>query len=121
MEKDLRISQLMEMQLALYELHKDSWSPMEPQYGRDFLLWMMEEVGEVISIIKKKGDSAIAHDPAVRAAFLEEMSDVLMYYTEVLLRYGVTPGEISRAYEEKHRGNMGRDYQKEYLSLFPKE
>ena len=70
MDKDLTISRLMEMQKALYTLHQDTWSPMKPQYGRNFLLWMVEEMGEVISIIKKKGDKAIAGDPAVRAAFL---------------------------------------------------
>lgn len=119
MDKDLKISQLMEMQKALFELHKDTWSPMVPEYGREFFLWMMEEMGEAISILKKKGDTAIAEDPAVRAAFLEEMSDVLMYYTEILLRYGVTPQEISEGYQKKHQRNMGRDYTAEYEKLFP--
>ena len=50
---DIKISDMMKMQMALYEKHKDTWSPMEAQYGRNFILWMMEEVGEVISIIKK--------------------------------------------------------------------
>ena len=121
MDKDLTISRLMEMQKALYTLHQDTWSPMKPQYGRNFLLWMVEEMGEVISIIKKKGDKAIAGDPAVRAAFLEEMSDVLMYNMDTLLRYGVTPEELSDAYTKKHLRNMGRDYGAEYQRLFPKE
>ena len=38
---------------------------------------MIEEVGECISIIKKKGDDAIMNDEAVRKAFVEEMGDVL--------------------------------------------
>ena len=116
--KDLAISQMMQMQTELYALHKDVWSPIEPQYGRNFFLWMMEEIGEAISVIKKKGDASIVSDPPVRAAFLEEMADILMYYTEILLRYGVTPDEIAEAYCLKHNWNLGRDYQKEYAGKF---
>lgn len=48
---------------------------------------------------------------------MEELSDVLMYYFDTLLRYGVTPQEISKAYCAKHSRNMGRDYEKEYQKL----
>lgn len=117
---DIKISEMMAMQHELWEQNKDKWSPMEAEYGRNFLLWMVEEMGEAISIIKKKGDSAIMNDREVRNSFLEEMSDVLMYYTETLLRYRVTPDEISNAYMEKHEKNMERDYQKEYSKMFVK-
>ena len=117
---DLKISDMMKMQLELWEQNRDRWSPMEPAYGRDFILWMMEEIGESIAIIKKKGDDAIMLEPRVRASFVEEMSDVLMYYTDTLLRYGVTPEEISRAYSDKHDRNMGRDYQSEYRERYAK-
>ena len=49
---DLSISQMMRMQKALFEPHKDKWHPMEPKYGRDFILYMIEEVGETIAILK---------------------------------------------------------------------
>lgn len=115
---DIKISDMMRMQMELWELHKDAWSPMEPGYGRNFILWMMEEIGESIAIIKKKGDAAIMDDPAVRASFVEEMSDVLMYYTDTLLRYGITPEELSSAYVSKHDRNMGRNYQGEYRKMY---
>ena len=111
---DLSISQMLHLQQELYEPHKDIWHPMEPEYGKDFVLYMVEEIGEVISIIKKKGSTAIAEDPAVREAFLGEMADVLMYYHDVLLRYHVTAEEISQAFAEKHSFDMQRDYTKEY-------
>ena len=114
---DLSLSQIMSMQKALYELHKHEWSPLEPQYGKDSLLYMMEEVGEVIAVIKKRG-GAIPNDPSVRAAFLEEMADVLMYYADVLLRYHVTPEEFTEAYLKKHNRNMGRDFTNEYKELY---
>lgn len=107
---DLKISEMMRLQQELFELHKDKWSPIKPEYGRQFFLWMMEEMGEAIAIIKKKGDRAIMEEPIVRAAFCEEMSDVLMYYHDILLRYNITAEEISNAYQQKHDRNMKRDY-----------
>lgn len=115
---DLTISQMMRMQQELFEPHKDQWSPMEPEYGKNFILYMVEEMGEVIAILKKKGSGAVLSDPEVRAAFLEEMADVLMYYNDVLLRFHVTPEEISQAYLRKHSQNMGRDYTQEYEELY---
>lgn len=88
---DLKISDMMSMQKKLFELHKDTWPPMEAEYGRHFILWMIEEIGESIAIIKKKGDAAIMEDESVRRAFCEEMSDVLMYFNDTLLRYSITP------------------------------
>ena len=56
---DIKISDMMNMQINLWEQNKDTWSPMEAEFGRDFILWMMEEIGECIAIIKKKGDTAL--------------------------------------------------------------
>ena len=114
---DLNISQMMEMQMALYQPHKNTWSPMEPEFGKDFILYMMEEIGETIAILKKKGSTSVVSDPEVRTAFLEEMADVLMYYHDILLRFHVTPEELSEAYLKKHARNMGRDYTHEYDDL----
>lgn len=116
--KDVKISNLMQMQMGLFEKHKDTWSPMEAQYGRNSILWMMEEVGEVIAIIKKKGDTEIVEKPFIRALFVEEVSDVLMYYIDTLLRYGISSDEISNAYVKKHLKNMGRNYEEEYMKKF---
>lgn len=111
---DLKFSDMMKMQLALYEKHKDEWSPLEPQYARNSILWMIEELGEAIAIIKKKGDLEIINNPDVRNHYIEELSDVLMYFNDMLLRYKITPDEISQAYIEKHDSNMKRNYKKEY-------
>ena len=115
---DLSIHQMMQLQRELYELHKDKWSPLEPEFGRDSILYMVEEVGEVIAVLKKKGHEAILEDPAVRQAFLSEMADVLMYYHDVLLRFHVTPEEISLAYADKHGYDMQRDYEREYKEQY---
>lgn len=115
---DLSISQMMQLQRELFELHKDKWTPMEPEFGKDFILYMIEEVGEVIAILKKKGHTAVMEDEAVRQAFLAEMADVLMYYHDTLLRFQVTPKEISEAYNKKHGYDMKRDYESEYKEQY---
>jgi NTP pyrophosphatase (non-canonical NTP hydrolase) len=115
---DLSISQMMQLQKDLFEPHKDQWHPMEPEYGKDFILYMIEEVGEAIAILKKKGSAAVMEDPAVREAFLSEMADVLMYYHDILLRFHVTPEEISDAYTKKHGIDMVRNYEGEYKEKY---
>ena len=47
-------------------------------------------------------------DPEVRAHFIEEMCDVLMYYNDVLICYDISPEELEKAYFEKHEFNMNR-------------
>ena len=115
---DVTMGEMMQMQRDLYAKHEGEWSPMEPEFGKDSILYMMEEVGEVIAIVKKKGGQQILSDEEVRQAFLEEMADVLMYYNDVLLRYHVTAEEIADAYRRKHAHNMGRDYRKQYEEMY---
>lgn len=115
---DLTFSAMMEMQRELWQAHRDKWTPLDPDHGRERLLYLFEETGEVISILKKKGNVAVVTDPAVRSHFLEEWSDVLMYLTDTLLCYGVTPQEIAQAYRSKHERNMNRYYTGEYRSKY---
>lgn len=115
---DLSISQMMQMQLDLYEPHKEKWFPMEPEFGKDFVLFMVEEIGETIAILKKKGSQAIMNDADVRRAFLSEMADVLMYYHDILLRFHVTPEEISAAFLQKHNFDMERNFAEEYKEKY---
>ena len=39
---------------------------------------------------------------------MQEMADVLMYYNDVMLCYGITSDELKDAYEKKFEKNMGR-------------
>ena len=116
-EKDLKISEMLEMSYDLWEENKDSWSPMEPEYGKDFILYMIEELGEVIAIIKKKSIKEIMDDQEIRGRFIEEMGDVLMYYVDILNRFDISPKEFSKVYIEKFRHNMERDYKKQHADF----
>ena len=116
---DLKISELIEMQNALQERMKDKWSPLTPESGHFSLLWMFEEMGEIVAIIKKRGDGAIMKDETVRADFIEELSDVLMYFVDLMSCYEISVEEISKAFKMKHEKNMHRDFEtehKNYLS-----
>ncbi len=115
---ELSISRMQQLQQEQYEVHKDTWAPRTPEHGRDHILFMIEEIGETIAILKKKGNDAVLSDPVVRAAFLEELTDVLMYYMDILLCFQITPEELSQAYMEKHIKNTHRNYTKEYKELY---
>jgi len=114
---DLRMSEMLAMQRALWEKNKEKWSPLEPAFARNSLLWMMEELGEVIAIIKKRGEADIMGDGVLRNEFVTELADVLMYYNNILLRYSISPSEISEAYRTKHEKNMGRDFGQEHKNF----
>lgn len=113
MENNLTISELKDMQLKLYERNKEKWNDMEPKYAKDHILYMVEEIGECISIIKKKKIDNIMDDAKIRNRFIEEMSDVLMYYIEVLNRLDISAEEFSEVYMEKYHTNLNRDYVEE--------
>lgn len=102
------INDMLAMQQALQEKYKDKWEPICPEAGKHKLLWMLGEVGEVIDIIKKNGDQKAVEDTALRQHLVEEMADVLMYYNDVLLCYGISEEELKEAYTAKFEKNMTR-------------
>jgi len=111
--KDLNISDMQKMQLELYEANKEKWNDMEPKYAKDHMLYMIEEIGECIAIIKKKKIDNIMNDEKIRSRFIEEMCDVMMYYVEVLNRLNITEEEFSEAYINKNHINLNRNFEEE--------
>lgn len=105
---DFTMAQMQQMQKALQDRYKDQWEPICPEIGKNKLLWMIGEIGEVIDIVKKHGDAEAVQDAALRSALVEELADVLMYYNDVLLCYGIKPEELKQAYTEKFQKNMDR-------------
>ncbi|MCL2031237.1 MAG: nucleotide pyrophosphohydrolase [Oscillospiraceae bacterium] len=108
--KDLKISELVDMQNALQNRMKDKWLPITPENGHFSLLWMYEEMGELVAIIKKRGAGAIMEDEKVRSDFMEELSDVLMYFVDLMSCYGVSSEDLSQSFMTKHEKNMRRDF-----------
>lgn len=120
-KQDLTISEMQKMQEELQEANKDKWGETKPEDAKSHLLYMVEEMGECISIIKKKGITAIMEDKEVRDRFLEEITDVQNYYIEVLNRLNITPEEYANAYIEKHNYNMNRNYTKDNAEKYNKK
>lgn len=105
---EFTMADILAMQAALQEKYRDQWEPIEPETGKNKLLWMVGEIGEVTDIIKKHGARSALQDPALRHALVEEMADVLMYYGDVMLCYGITADELRQAYVRKFERNMKR-------------
>ena len=105
---DFSMNEMQEMQKALQDKYKDQWEPICPEIGQNKLLWMIGEIGEVIDIVKKNGGEVASTDEKIRHDLVEEMADVLMYFNDIMLCYGITEEEMKQAYTEKFERNMTR-------------
>ena len=99
---------MQEMQRVLQEKYKEKWETIGPETGKNKLLWMVGEIGEVVDIVKKNGGTNACTDEKLRKDLIEEMADVLMYYNDVMLCYGITADELKKAYVDKFEKNMKR-------------
>ena len=105
---DFTINEMLAMQTALQEKYTDIWEGVSPEVGQNKILWMIGEIGEVIDVVKKNGWEEATQNPEHRKDLVEELTDVLMYYNDVLLCYGITAEELKKAYTEKFQRNMTR-------------
>ena len=66
----------------------------------------IEEMSELTKHLTKimRGKESMRNN----AGCIEEMADVLMYYNDVMLCYGITADELKRAYTGKFEKNMKR-------------
>ncbi|MBR1496066.1 MAG: nucleotide pyrophosphohydrolase [Oscillospiraceae bacterium] len=105
---DFCINEMLEMQETLQKKYKDIWEEISPEVGKNKLLWMIGEIGEVVDIIKKHGGEKASQDAGLRGQLVEELADVLMYYNDVLLCYGISAEELKQSYTRKFEKNMKR-------------
>ena len=105
---EFTINEMLTMQRQLQEKYKGKWEPITPAAGKHKLLWMVGEIGEVIDIVKKNGDEKSVEDSELRKDLIEEMADVLMYYNDIMLCYGITAEELKNAYTAKFERNLKR-------------
>lgn len=106
--EDFGFNEMQSLQKQLQERYKDKWEPMSPETGKNMLLWLMIELGEAADIIKKDGNQKIIEDNNVRTHFIEEMADVMMYFNDVMLCYGISVDELKEVYRKKMQKNMDR-------------
>ncbi len=105
---EFTVAEVLEMQKKLQEHYRNAWKPHIPENGQNQLLWMIGEIGEVIDIVKKNGGPGAVADPEIKAHLVEEMADVLMYYGDVMLCYGISADELKQTYVKKFEKNMTR-------------
>ena len=105
---EFTIGEMQKMQKELQDKYKDKWEPICAEIGQNKLLWMIGEIGEVIDIVKKHGGEKASEDEEIRKDLIEEMADVLMYFNDVMMCYGITEEELRDAYITKFRLNMTR-------------
>ncbi|WP_242830689.1 nucleotide pyrophosphohydrolase [Butyrivibrio fibrisolvens] len=74
---DFGINEMLEMQRKLQDKYKDKWEGISPEVGKNKLLWMIGEVGEVIDIVKKNGPQACNEDNPEREHLIEELAAIL--------------------------------------------
>ena len=106
--EDFSIGEMLDMQKTLQEKYKGRWEEISPETGKNKLLWMIGEAGEVIDIIKKHGGEAACRDAELREHLVEELADVLMHFNDVLLCYGISAEELRQSYIRKFEKNMKR-------------
>ena len=104
----LDIHEMQELQKSLQERYAGWWEPIDPDHGRNKILWMLAELGEAIQIVKRNRSADLMQKAEVRHDFVEELADVLMYFNDILLCYDVSPEEFEDVYRAKHARNMTR-------------
>ena len=102
------IEDMQALQNQMHDKHKAIWQANTVSNGQDKLMWMIGEVGEVIAILKNHSPEVILETPSLREHFVEELVDVLMYYNDVLLSFGISPDELEESYRQKVAKNMTR-------------
>ena len=103
---DFTINEMQEMQRSLQDKYKDKWEPICPEIGKNKLLWMIGEIGEVIDIVKKHGGTKACADESLRKDLVEEMADVLEVLFAICEGRGHTVEELMQVRESK-RGKRG--------------
>ena len=105
---DFGFCEMQEIQRQLQEKYKDKWEPLTPEASLKTFLWLMIELGEAADVIKKEGNERIMKDTKVRRHFIEELTDVMMYFNSVMLCYDISVEELKSVYLQKHQRNMER-------------
>ena len=109
---DLSLADMLEMQTELHAEHPE-WGALDATAGRNQLLWLTGELGEVIDVVKKNDPAHLSQPGYARDCLTEEIADVMMYLNDVLLCYDIAPEELSRAYYKKHLYNLRRNYRQQ--------
>jgi len=96
------VKEIAENQHRFQTQYAHKWGGYSPERAARLLAWLYGELGEVGDIIKKQGNDKIMQDEAVRNHFIEELCDVMMYWHDVWLSFGIKPDEVEQIYRQKY-------------------
>lgn len=102
------LNEMQQLQKTLQARYAGWWEPVDPEHGKNKILWLLAELGEAIQVVKRRPAEELAAPGKTRDDFVEELADVLMYFNDVLLCYGISPEEFEAVYRAKHARNMTR-------------
>lgn len=105
---EFSFGEILRLQRKLEDKYEEDWGALTPEMGKEKLLYLYGELGEVCDVIKKNGLQKVMSDETVRAHLLEETADCLMYLADFMLCYGITEDEIGEAFRKKLEINMNR-------------
>ena len=99
--------------MTINEYQKQAMRTLNPELDKKDVLingvmGLCGESGEVIDIVKKHGNENACENEALREKLIEELVDVLMYFNDVLLCYGVSEEDLKQSYISKFEYNMKR-------------
>ena len=100
---DFSINEMIIMQKELQEAYQGALNNENISFEnvRSKFLWMIGEVGEAVELLKKNEIDMLFSDTKLRATFIEELSDVLMYYIDILLCLDISADELKNIYTKK--------------------
>ena len=107
-DMSLDFHDMRQMQQALQDQYAGWWEPIDPEHGKNKILWMLAELGEAIQIVKRKRPEEMMQQENIRHDFVEELADVMMFFNDILLCYDISPEEFEAVYRAKHTRNMNR-------------
>lgn len=100
--------EILSLQRKLEDKYEEDWGKLTPEMGKEKLLYLYGELGEVGDVIKKNGcDKVLAAGP-IRDHLLEETADCLMYLADFMLCYHISADELGEAFRKKLEINMNR-------------
>lgn len=108
MKEVFTVEEMLELQQELHKAYEGEWDPLESDFACSYLLWMLGEAGEMIDVLKKEGTAAVCDDLEVRAHFVEETCDLLMYLMDTLLCLGISAEELGESFRRKQKRNLTR-------------
>ena len=118
--ENLCVEDMLTLQKNLQALHPNWGAVNNPKKALTWLLWMVGEVGEVIDVAKKNSGDHLMQPGFARQRLVEELTDVAMYFNDVLNCYNISAEEFSDAYYTKMQHNLHRDYNAEHEQRYGK-